>query len=490
MQRIITFFKENIIWLGLFIMIAFLCYLFPYTGDDWAWGSTIGLDRLNSFFDNYNGRYFGNITVLVLTRSVLLKTIVMALVFTGIIYFISKCVKIKKTYTILLLIILITLMPVGIFRESISWVSGFSNYVMPTLGIVFIIYYYFKGGFKTNDKISKRIIIALLLCLLSFSVSLFMEHITIYNLILSIFLVIYTIIKSKQNLVKSISYLLGSLIGTIIMFSNSVYTSIFSHQDHYRSVVEPSIFNIIDTLVDKILDLLIYDNYIILGIIITLLIYIVSKSKTKTKHEKNTKRLLCISLSFSLFYIVITNIFPDWNILLEYTKYFELVLGITLFITIIISLLYIKPSYRNKILFLLISIIILTGPLLFVEPIGPRCFFVIYIFYVLISLILIDYMKNILKFDFDQGFKTILLGGALCSVIYIFFIYGYIHIKDNERLMYIKENMKYSSSVVFHRLPYEDRLHCSYLGKDNSVWEMRYKLFNNIPDDIDLIYEK
>ena len=52
MQRIITFFKENIIWLGLFIMIAFLCYLFPYTGDDWAWGSTIGLDRLNSFFDN------------------------------------------------------------------------------------------------------------------------------------------------------------------------------------------------------------------------------------------------------------------------------------------------------------------------------------------------------------------------------------------------------------------------------------------------------
>lgn len=274
------------------------------------------------------------------------------------------------------------------------------------------------------------------------------------------------------------------------MFSNSVYTSIFSHQDYYRSVVEPSVFNIINTLVDKILDLLIYDNYIILGIIITLLIYIVSKSKTKTKHKKNTKRLLCISLSFSLFYIVITNIFPDWNILLEYTKYFELVLGITLFITIIISLLYIKPSYRNKILFLLISIIILTGPLLFVEPIGPRCFFVIYIFYVLISLILIDYMKNILKFNFNQGFKTILIGGALCSAIYVFFIYGYIHIKDNERLMYIKENMKYSSSVVFHRLPYEDRLHCSYLGKDNSVWEIRYKLFNNIPDDIDLIYEK
>lgn len=488
MKRIITTLKENIIWIGLFIIIVFLCYLFPYTGDDWAWGSVIGLDRLNSFFDNYNGRYFGNFTVLALTRSVLLKTIVMALVYTGIIYFISKCVKIKKTYTILLIIILITLMPVGIFRESVSWVSGFSNYVMPTLGIIFIIYYYFKGGFKTSDKISKRIIIAISLCLLSFSVSLFMEHITIYNLILSIFLVVYTAVKSKPNLVKSISYLLGSLIGTITMFSNSAYTSIFSHADGYRDIAEPSTFNFINTLVDKILNLLIYDNYIIIGIIITLLIYIVPK--TKTKQNKTTKKILCMILSFSLFYIVITNIFPDWNILLEQTKYFELFLGIILLITIIISLFYIKQTYRNKILFLLISIIILTGPLLFVEPIGPRCFFIIYIFYILISLILIEYMKNVLKFNFGQGIKTILLGGALCSAIYIFSIYGYIHIKDNERLIYIKENMKYSSSVVFHRLPYEDRLHCSYLGKDNSVWEMRYKLFNNIPDDIDLIYEK
>lgn len=55
--------KENKIkWIryGIcFFLIAALCWLFPYTGDDWAWGSQIGIERLKSGFANYNGRYVG-----------------------------------------------------------------------------------------------------------------------------------------------------------------------------------------------------------------------------------------------------------------------------------------------------------------------------------------------------------------------------------------------------------------------------------------------
>ena len=58
--------ENNKIWLRYIIcfgLIAILCYLFPYTGDDWAWGSKIGIDRLNNWFENYNGRYVGNLIV-------------------------------------------------------------------------------------------------------------------------------------------------------------------------------------------------------------------------------------------------------------------------------------------------------------------------------------------------------------------------------------------------------------------------------------------
>lgn len=69
----------------LLAVIFLLSLLFPYSGDDWAWGSVYGLERLKAGFAGYNGRYFGNLIVLVLTRSNLLKALVMSLCITGIV---------------------------------------------------------------------------------------------------------------------------------------------------------------------------------------------------------------------------------------------------------------------------------------------------------------------------------------------------------------------------------------------------------------------
>ena len=73
-----------------FAMLFALSWLFPYTGDDWAWGSQIGLDRLHTWFDNYSGRYVGNLIVLALTRSNMLKSLAMTAAITGIIFLLGK----------------------------------------------------------------------------------------------------------------------------------------------------------------------------------------------------------------------------------------------------------------------------------------------------------------------------------------------------------------------------------------------------------------
>ncbi|MGN0692308.1 MAG: hypothetical protein ACI4K7_08175, partial [Oscillospiraceae bacterium] len=44
-----------------FIFFLGLAYMFPYTGDDWAWGGSLGLERLHNHFKDYNGRYLGNL---------------------------------------------------------------------------------------------------------------------------------------------------------------------------------------------------------------------------------------------------------------------------------------------------------------------------------------------------------------------------------------------------------------------------------------------
>ena len=73
-----------------FVFVFLLSLLFPYSGDDWAWGSQIGLDRLAAHFEAYNGRYVGNLIVLALTRSNVLKALCMSLFIVGIIYMIEK----------------------------------------------------------------------------------------------------------------------------------------------------------------------------------------------------------------------------------------------------------------------------------------------------------------------------------------------------------------------------------------------------------------
>ena len=73
--------RDNKYYILLFLLFALLCYFFPYSGDDWAWGTQIGIDRLNIWFDNYNGRYAGNLLILAITRSKLLRIIIESLAF-------------------------------------------------------------------------------------------------------------------------------------------------------------------------------------------------------------------------------------------------------------------------------------------------------------------------------------------------------------------------------------------------------------------------
>ena len=88
--------KENILFLVLFLLLLVICYFFPYTHDDWAWGTQIGIDRLNSLFKDYNGRWLGNIFVIALTRSRIIRALIIALTLTGIIYLINKIISGNK----------------------------------------------------------------------------------------------------------------------------------------------------------------------------------------------------------------------------------------------------------------------------------------------------------------------------------------------------------------------------------------------------------
>lgn len=124
-----TITKSIISYSIIILLFTVLTYLFPYTGDDWAWGSEIGIKRLINMFRDYNGRYMGNLFVLILTRSNILKTLTMTAILFGIVYFSSSIVN-KKLPLLYIALMFLLAIPSSILKQTVVWTSGFSNYVV------------------------------------------------------------------------------------------------------------------------------------------------------------------------------------------------------------------------------------------------------------------------------------------------------------------------------------------------------------------------
>ena len=482
---------SNIVYnLILIIFLLVLCYNFPYTGDDWAWGSSIGLSRLSTFFSNYNGRYLGNLTVILLTRSNLLKTIVMTIVWSGIIYNIYY-ISDKKRYSIYLSIALIILIPSSIFRQSIAWTSGFTNYVPPilfTLTYINII----KYNHSLTLKKKSNLILSFSTFILGFLSTLFVEHVTIYCFALSIFTMIFFKCKHKKIPLFSISYFLSTALGTYIIFFASGSIS----SNDYRKIPTTAV-GYIDKFIDNYFTVIskeLIQNNFSLNLLITILLFAIV-----IKHLKNDRKtlrytwVLIISQLYNMGYLIysfLTIMHPSWRPLLSYTKYFNGI-ATALFAISTIFLMFSTIKASNILLNLLfncISIIILTGPLFFILPIGSRCFLVTYIFFILIIIDLLKYVLSLYPLNYKIKNIIYLYSKIHVLIIFLFIlnIFIYINHTHQKRLDYVNCQKEQKRSIIkIISLPYDEYLWTSN-PCDNGVWEERFKLFYKIDKNADL----
>lgn len=476
--------RSNIIFcLLLIISLIAICYFFPYTHDDWGWGCYIGIDRLTNLFQDYNGRWSGNILVLLLTRNRIFRALIESFILIGIIYFIKKIINSNKNTT-LLSIILLLLIPIPVLAQGIAWTSGFANYVPPVL--IILIYLYFNKNIFNNEEINikKRWIIIFLL--LGFISTMFVEHVTIYITILSLFIPIYIFIKHKKISIPNMFFTIGAIGGTILMFSNGAYHNIVSAQDTYRSIEQGNIISrAFNTYFNELNTYLVQYNTVINIIICTLLLIIVYKYLKKNQDIKKYKKiLLYISTFISIGYLsynLYVNVLNGSNVFIyeTYKKIFEgiMVLSYCFSIITIISLTQVKEQ-RKRMLFEVVSIIILALPLLLVKPIGPRCFFPTYVFFIILTCELFNVSIN-KNYNLNKIFSFIIVFLLICSLS----IYGYIFKIDYERINYINNN-KNADILILPELPF-----INYMQAPNprsEEFKSRFKEFYNINNETKL----
>lgn len=465
-----------------FSLLTILFFYIPYTHDDWAWGTSVGIERLNSFFENYNGRYIGNLFVLALTRSVILKSITMSLVLTLLCYNIFIFINKNNKNVFWLSLILLLLTPKDVFAQTIGWVSGFSNYVIPTL---FIIMYFNLFKYIFEDKLILNKNKLFFAALLGFINSLIMENITLFNICISSIFLIYVYWKHKKLDYVQLTFLVATLIGTYFMFTNGAYSMIVSNEDNYRSVAQEG--NIIVTSISLYFDKLyhmFFTNNVLVSIFISFMgILTVSKYKIEATKNKLYPILNFIEfiLIFYCFLIIIKTLNPSWMILLRYTKYIEgiSVLFWCLALLVLVLIHWNKSIVMRKALVAEISFIILLAPLFVVNPISNRNVFPLYIQLVIIGLSLYDYNKDAIHFKVKH-----LVLVALASYLFLISIYGYIYYIDQRRIDEITVDKATQEILEIEELPYDDYLWMS--EPNNDMWRERFKLFYDIPEDIEI----
>ena len=112
--------KSSIFWILIIFFVLFSIWQLwvPEALDDWRWGSEVGIMRLKTWFEGYNGRYFGDILVIVLTRlPIVLRSMAISGIMTAMLYLIYQLTE-YKILSFLICVFFVVNIPTSLMSHS------------------------------------------------------------------------------------------------------------------------------------------------------------------------------------------------------------------------------------------------------------------------------------------------------------------------------------------------------------------------------------
>ena len=454
-KRIVFYWYRNKETICVALFVFLLSFLFPYSGDDWTWRlENLSIDKIIEFSKNINlnGRYFGNIIVIFLTKSKLLRGIIISIIISSIFKIINNKFKIHYIY----IIILFLLIPLDILRQSIVWTSGFANYGLSTLVLLIILCGYQKLWNNNKFKVNY----AILMFLISFLGSLIIENMTIFMILFALFINVISIIKYKKINVNYVISFFGTLSGSIIMFTHPVYLNVFNGKDTYRTMTTTSesfFYRIFDNYVN-VIKVFALDKVILLFILMLLIMFAYFFKNKKKITNNNLITGLFIYEYVYVLYIVIKRFNPNWQIFLKYTSFFEILMSLLFILLFVILVLMIYKKKDYNLYFIIACIFGLLAPLFVVTPIGARNFFMIYTLEIILLFELYKVSNLILNLEY---FEKIVKIATITLLLYYVNVYSYITLVNYRRYEYIKQSIsKGQTNIVVPELPYNEYVWC------------------------------
>ena len=234
-------------WAVLLVFLAgclFIAWNVPYTQDDWGWGTPTGVERWLS--GELNNRYVGTFFVLVMTRSRLLKALIMGGAMFLLPLLSAALASREREEGRLPLALLagaaLFSVPMVTWRQTFGWVSAFANFV---LGGVFtlVALLLWRRAVKPSDGSRgwEPFLLAAALFPLCAAAQLFVENLTVILAGLALLGAGYALAVRRGRL-PALSALAGCALGALIMFHNPLYGQLLAEGhavEGIRSLVFP-----------------------------------------------------------------------------------------------------------------------------------------------------------------------------------------------------------------------------------------------------------
>ncbi len=452
------------------IFYLFIAFCVPYCHDDWDWGLDIGLERwLNA---TLNSRYVGSFFVIVMTRSEILKTLFIALTMFMIPHLLVKVSDSERSLrSYLLANILILFIPKLMWQQTYGWVSAFANYVI-AVPVVLILIIAFDPSRRRHKWLP-------MVCLpLTVAVGLFHENLAVWAAVVAVGVTVCRLITVRRFGGLHLAMTVGMLIGCAIMFSSSIYGVLLTDGvalDGIRTLsvdLDGGIFRATVQILKRFFISILpglYFDYPMGEIFVTF-----SLVTAVLFARRSLWRVLASAATAAVSLVVI---FTDGG------EIYRAVTAACLILLHLILVITIGGGMRKKRLFFLFSAPAVLFPLAVTPELGPRLYYLPYIFLLALGLSSLPIPSK------KVGKAAIVILTVVLCLLVVFYsgIYLQIRAVTEARADAIADAIEMGAdSVIMKKDP-----HKYWWGRNCGVERMAYfKEFYSIPESMTVIFEE
>lgn len=491
--------------LAVWVFFAWVIANTPYGLDDWRWGIPGGFEDFIT--GSQNGRYVGNLFEIIVTRSEVMKVILIATMATLLpllsVSLVHSAVRWPEheadeqkalIWMFLAAAMMYLTIPREVWRQTYGWIAGFSNFGFS--GVLLLLFQKHLFAAQKTDCM-KTIWGLIAAALTAFCASLILENVTVYLAVITLLSLALYVLRNRRCNGYHLVLLLGCLAGAGLMFSGSIYGTLFSTGRAWNDMrsltvdLNSGILTIIKTLHMRFVYFFPHqiwgDQWVPCALASILL-------AVKCSHSRWKGRLLFSAgfLGFALYFVAVRLFGPIENYVSRWSDVLTQRLNLLFFWFVLLTVVIFwkgNGERRNLLLFLWISVPAIVVPLLVTNTTGQttRCLLTPAVVLIEFCMVLLVDTAPLLNSGVKKGLSGVLVlllltsAGEKLVVSYA-----------NGRLMRERaELVRSAREGTADRLEYPDFPYLEYLWVTEPLGERQIEFFREfyqIPEDVEITF--